>query len=126
MAAMADGEERPGQVAMARAVAEAIAGTLRALGAEEVEAASGPRPRPYLYRPGFSGREQPLHELRRELERLQRGLGGLVLIAGESGVGKTRLVLELAREAAAKPAPAAKAAQPPAETPSTGSPESKE
>jgi predicted ATPase len=57
------------------------------------------RPRDYLYRPGFTGREAALAELGTALGRLRDGQGGLVLIGGESGIGKTRLVMELARAA---------------------------
>ena len=49
----------------------------------------------------FVGRDGERDELRRWLDRAVRGRGGLVLIGGEPGVGKTRLVeqlLELARE----------------------------
>jgi serine/threonine protein kinase len=59
-----------------------------------------PVPQPFLYRPPFVGRQHLLRDL---VERLQRfadappvapQVGGLVLIAGESGAGKTRLALE--------------------------------
>ncbi len=49
----------------------------------------------------FVGRDSELAELGRWLDQAVRGRGGLVLIGGEPGVGKTRLVeqlLELARE----------------------------
>jgi predicted ATPase len=58
---------------------------------------AGPKPRAYLYRPGFVGRDDALTELEGQLERLEKGQGGLVFIGGESGIGKTRLMLELAR-----------------------------
>jgi ABC-type oligopeptide transport system substrate-binding subunit/DNA-binding SARP family transcriptional activator len=44
------------------------------------------------------GREQEMAFLRDRHEAAQQGRGGLVLISGEAGVGKTRLVGELARE----------------------------
>lgn len=45
------------------------------------------------------GRDRALEHLRRDLARAESGKGRLVLIGGESGVGKRRLVAELAREA---------------------------
>ncbi len=47
------------------------------------------------------GRQAPLQRLRAELKSVSEGGGsGLVLLAGEGGIGKTRLAAELAREAA--------------------------
>src|SRR5258708_38778311 len=48
----------------------------------------------------FVGRERELGELRAALDSALDSRGGLVLIAGEAGIGKTRLVEELARDAA--------------------------
>ena len=50
----------------------------------------------------FVGRAGELATLRALLERAEGGEGGLVLLAGEAGGGKTRLVRELAHEAAAR------------------------
>ena len=50
----------------------------------------------------FAGRERELATLRSLLERTEGGEGGFVLVAGEAGGGKTRLVAELGREAAAR------------------------
>jgi serine/threonine protein kinase/predicted ATPase len=76
-----------------------VATALEALGAATEPLAAAPQPRPYLYRPGFAGREAALDELRQQLSALEHGDAGLVLIGGESGAGKTRLALELTREA---------------------------
>ncbi|MBI1885646.1 MAG: AAA family ATPase [Chloroflexi bacterium] len=50
--------------------------------------------RPRLAR--FVGRQEEAAKLRQRLEMAGRGQGSLVLVAGEPGVGKTRLVSELA------------------------------
>ncbi len=50
----------------------------------------------------FVGRERELRRLRLLLEHAEDGEGGLVLLAGEPGAGKTRLVRELAHEAVAR------------------------
>ncbi|MBI1884889.1 MAG: AAA family ATPase [Chloroflexi bacterium] len=54
--------------------------------------------RPTLTR--FVGRQEEAAQLRQQLEAAVRGQGGLVLVAGEPGVGKTRLLSELAIYAA--------------------------
>jgi serine/threonine protein kinase/tetratricopeptide (TPR) repeat protein len=76
-----------------------VAEALARLGAEDggLEA-EAPKPRAYLYRPGLAGRAAALDQLEAQLSRLGSGSGALVLVGGESGVGKTRLVLEFARE----------------------------
>jgi DNA-binding SARP family transcriptional activator len=48
----------------------------------------------------FVGREAELGALRALLARAEEGEGGVVLVTGEPGAGKTRLVCELARAAA--------------------------
>jgi DNA-binding SARP family transcriptional activator len=50
----------------------------------------------------FVGRSDELAALRAALERAERGEGGLVLLGGEAGGGKTRTVREFALEAAAR------------------------
>jgi tetratricopeptide (TPR) repeat protein len=52
--------------------------------------------RSYVYRPAMFGRQQPLERLVALVEQARHGPGGLALISGESGVGKTRLALEVA------------------------------
>ncbi len=47
----------------------------------------------------FVGREAEISRLRTQVRRLQQGVGGMVLIGGTAGIGKTRLVTELAVEA---------------------------
>jgi tetratricopeptide (TPR) repeat protein len=80
--------------------AHVVAAALEQLGAAPAPAVqAGPTPRAYLYRPGFAGRAAPMQALGRLLERLRSGGGAAVLIGGESGVGKTRLLMELCRQA---------------------------
>ncbi|MBI2567396.1 MAG: AAA family ATPase [Candidatus Schekmanbacteria bacterium] len=72
---------------------------------EEVGAAraqAGPAAAVYLYRPAFVGRAAELRQLRRLLVQRGGDSGGLAFIAGESGIGKTRLAAELAREAVSR------------------------
>lgn len=57
--------------------------------------------RPYLYRPGFHGREDLRAALESRVEQIERGTGGVVYLAGESGVGKTFLLAEIGRIATA-------------------------
>lgn len=78
-----------------------VARPLRELGGAREEALPGPGARAYLYRPELSGREDVLTRLQAMLSGLvTEWRGSRVFIGGESGVGKTRLVLEFAREAA--------------------------
>ena len=62
-------------------------------------ASAGERPRPdsprHLYRPRMSGRDGPLDKLIASLPPAPRPAGCLAFVAGESGIGKTRLVNEL-------------------------------
>jgi tetratricopeptide (TPR) repeat protein len=51
-----------------------------------------PQARAYVYRAGFSGRDAIVSALR---EQLGPARGGIVLVGGESGVGKTRLLHEI-------------------------------
>lgn len=54
-------------------------------------------PRSYLYRPRMVGREALTRKLAQIRERALLGSGAFALIGGESGVGKTRLAMELTR-----------------------------
>lgn len=59
-----------------------------------------PPARPYLYRPRFVGRADTLGTLAALRDAACEGSGALALVGGESGVGKTRLALELTRSSA--------------------------
>ena len=76
-----------------------VASALTRMGAGGEDAAAWPVARSYLYRAAFVGRGPELGSLVARLSRLADGRGEAVLIAGESGVGKTRLLVELCREA---------------------------
>ena len=92
--------------------AEDVASALAALGAAgpskgyggdagaQSSGAQSSRAQSYLYRPGLAGRGDALRQLYGLLKRLQDGKGGLALLGGESGIGKTRLAMEIATEAA--------------------------
>jgi len=58
-----------------------------------------PQAKSYLYRPGFSGRDEVMTLLNDRLAKLSKNQGGIIFIGGESGVGKTRLLLETSRRA---------------------------
>jgi predicted ATPase len=51
---------------------------------------------PQLLCPLVVGRDLELEELRRALDRLAEGHGGTLVVAGEAGVGKSRLLREIA------------------------------
>jgi serine/threonine protein kinase/tetratricopeptide (TPR) repeat protein len=69
---------------------------LDALGAPR-DATPGPRPRPYVYRPGLAGRAAALHELASAGRAAEQGNGGCILVAGASGIGKTYVAMEAAK-----------------------------
>ncbi|WP_437958687.1 AAA family ATPase [Sorangium sp. So ce119] len=84
--------------------ADDVATALARLGADDApprHEARAPAAQPYLYRPRLAGRGEALRQLSEALERAQeRRQGGLVFVGGESGVGKTRLAVEAAHQAA--------------------------
>src|SRR5262249_12368558 len=79
--------------------ADDVAAALGSLGAENGFAHEAPRSRAYLYRPRFTGRREALELLETRARQLNRQGGAVVLLGGESGVGKTRLAMEAAKEA---------------------------
>ena len=50
------------------------------------------------------GRDAELRTLQKTVERLRAGIGGIVTLVGEAGIGKSRLVAELRRNAGVPPA----------------------
>ena len=81
--------------------ADDVASALVALGADAGHGypAEPPPPRAYLYRPGFTGREEVFRKLRQRIDAARSGQGAMIFLAGESGVGKTRLATEAGRAA---------------------------
>ena len=80
--------------------ADDVAAALIELGAEG--GSFGPPSRTYLYRPALAGREELLLNLDGQLRELTKKQGGLTLLTGESGSGKTRLAMEMSRRARQK------------------------
>jgi len=77
--------------------ADDVAARLARIGARN--GSHAPRPRPYLYRPGFAGRREGLAQL---TDRFVPGFdrpASIVFVGGESGIGKTRLMREVAKAA---------------------------
>jgi predicted ATPase/DNA-binding SARP family transcriptional activator len=82
------------------ALYEAIARNARLPGAlPPAEPAPGGKRRAASAALPFVGREAAMQALHERWSRATRGNGGLLLISGEAGIGKTRLVAELARQA---------------------------
>jgi len=81
--------------------ADEVARVLASLGADASPWEATIRPKSYVYRPDIVGREEPLEIIDDHVNRTLRLQGGVVLISGESGIGKTYLAMAAARDAAA-------------------------
>ena len=77
-----------------------VATKLAALGAPELPIGRVPRTTAYLYRPALAGRATQMRTLERALSFRNPESGACVVVGGPSGVGKTRLAMELATVAA--------------------------
>jgi serine/threonine protein kinase len=77
-----------------------VAERLIAAGAQSELEQAGTAPT-YLFRSSIVGRASSLEEVTQALEHAKRGRGGLVLVEGESGIGKTFFASELAQRASA-------------------------
>jgi serine/threonine protein kinase len=84
--------------------ADDVAAALAELGADTggPRAAPPARSRGYLYRPEMVGRTAILAGVCAEIEAASAGRGALLVLGGESGIGKTFLLAEIAREASAR------------------------
>jgi eukaryotic-like serine/threonine-protein kinase len=76
--------------------ADDVAAALAALGAGDWPRSGLPRGRAYLYQPRLVGRADALGTMLEGVDS-SRKLGGLLLLGGESGIGKTALAAEVAR-----------------------------
>ncbi len=80
--------------------ADEVAGLLADLAGDVHRLPNYPPAGPYLYRSRLVGRGPILADLTLCMQQAARGKGSLVLLGGESGVGKTRVAMELLRAAA--------------------------
>lgn len=79
--------------------ADDVAESLLALGAEPGTRTPVSAGSAYLYRPLLRGRVEQRRRISERIERLREGAGGILVISGESGAGKTFLALEAASQA---------------------------
>jgi eukaryotic-like serine/threonine-protein kinase len=77
--------------------ADEVAGLLAELCSDVHSLPDFPPGRSYLYRSRFVGRDEPIAQLVALRHRIATGCGSLILVGGESGVGKTRFAMELTR-----------------------------
>jgi serine/threonine protein kinase/tetratricopeptide (TPR) repeat protein len=87
--------DRPGH-------ASEVARVLAALGVAKDPWDRHVQPRSYVYRATIVGRSEHLRRLDDHVSRALAAQGSLLLISGESGIGKTYLALAAARDAAAR------------------------
>jgi DNA-binding SARP family transcriptional activator len=76
-------------------------GTVRSPASSTLDPPADVAPAPAPARAPLLGRERELGRLRQALDRARAGQGGMVVVSGDPGIGKTRLVQELVAEAAA-------------------------
>ncbi len=77
--------------------ADEVATLLAGLGDDVHRLPDFPPPRSYLYRPRLVGRDELMEQLVARRRLAAEGCGSFVLLAGESGVGKTRVAMEVTR-----------------------------
>jgi tetratricopeptide (TPR) repeat protein len=86
-----DATKRPASAAEVR---EALA-TVSTAAATAHEQVTSPHEHEPLYRRVFVGREQEIKQLQRAFDAAMSGQGGLVMVVGEPGIGKTSIVEQL-------------------------------
>jgi len=75
-----------------------VAAVLARLGADPWPRTDDPLPRPYLYRPELAGRESLVRRAQAHLDDLLKNRrGAVLLLSGESGIGKSSALVEVAR-----------------------------
>src|SRR5262249_10743664 len=99
-----DPRDRYQSAASAAADLDELAAALREGDADPAVAVGAHDPRRTLTEPAFVGRAHELEALEGHLTAARGGRGGLGLLAGESGGGKTRMLDELARRCALRAA----------------------
>ncbi len=77
--------------------ADDVARKLAAMGAEGWPGGDPVRSAAYLYQPRVVGRRAIIDDVLAALEKTRAGAGGLVLIGGESGIGKTSVAAMVSR-----------------------------
>jgi tetratricopeptide (TPR) repeat protein len=88
-----DASKRPASAAEVR---EALASISTATVAASVhEQVTSPHEHEPLYRRVFVGREQEVRQLQRAFDAAMSGQGGLIMVVGEPGIGKTSIVEQL-------------------------------
>jgi serine/threonine protein kinase/tetratricopeptide (TPR) repeat protein len=81
--------------------ADEVASLLAHMSGDTSHLSQFPPARPYLYRPRLVGRDDLVERLVAMRDRACGGSGGLAILGGESGSGKTRVAMEVARLAMA-------------------------
>lgn len=80
--------------------ASEVAEVLSLLGADGDVWGDRSRAQSYVYRSAIVGREGPLEAIGQRVDAALAAQGGVVLVSGESGIGKTYLAMAAARDAA--------------------------
>jgi predicted ATPase len=77
------------------AAAQELDGAAAGAGRPAAPGSTQERAGAYLLPPRFIGRDKEVRQLRARVEALSSGQGGFMLVGGESGIGKSRLIEEI-------------------------------